>query len=385
VLWLSATVLVVAAGILLHYINQRGPKPQPPAYPSRINVVLDTSASMQGYFNGQTDFKKTLYHLVTALDKLEKDPTKPNRPKPTIFQYATNSGCIDSNSDNSASFLNKLINNNLTGQDSLLQEMFRNVVAESSGAIPLSTSSPVGPTPCPVDSTASTLSILVTDSIFSYPDADIKKNREVNKENIEGLASVVQIIFNDAHKEGKSVSLLALKSEFHGTYYNYQNRKVAWGPALRPYYLWIIGSPANVRAVREFLQAEGIRPEHALDFGTESFDLSPVILQYTKSRGLWHRHNGESPKRITIVRPSDDNKKELGFAVALDLSRLSSDQLGSDYLRKHLLVQSQSPDLLIKNVDIKTRAEIESELDKGDRADIPRESLKNSPPRVLFG
>ena len=145
----------------------------------------------------------------------------------------------------------------------------------------------------------------------------------------------------------------------------------------------MIGSATNVRAIRSFLQAESIIPDHALDFVVQPFDLSPTILQYTERKGVWNRHNDENPLRIHVRRPfqgeqdkssgpDDDSKKEIGFAVGLDLSHLSPDQLSGDYLAKHLKVESQSPDLTIKSVVIKTRAEIEAELNPKDRAQIPR-------------
>jgi hypothetical protein len=336
---------------------------------------------MQGYFSGKTEFKDTVSRLVSALDKLEKDPTKQPCPTSTVFQFATDSGSIVSTSDDSTSFIQKLLNNDLNGQDSLLQEMFRNVVAESSGTVPVATQPANNPSSCPTASSPSSLSILITDSIFSYPDSDIEKNRAVNRENIAGLASAVQLIFNNARTAGMSVSVLALMSQFHGTYYDYQNAKVMWGSTPRPYYLWMIGPPANVLALRAFLESESVSPLHTLDFGAQPFDFSPVILQYTDREGIWHRYNGESPKRIRITRPvPDDGQKdkeydsdrEVRFAVAIDLSRLSVDQQSPDYLASHISVQSQSPDLRIKNVVIKTRAEIESELDKEDRAAIPQ-------------
>lgn len=359
-------------------------KAEPPAafqFPSKINIVLDTSASMQGYFKGQTEFKDTVSRLVSALDKLEKDPTRQACPTSTVFQYATDSGSIVSTDDDSRAFIQKLLNNDLKGQDSLLQEMFRSVVAESTGTVLTADKPAEDPSRCQPPSPPSTLSILVTDSIFSYPDSDIERNPTVNKENVEGLASAVQLIFNNARTDGKSVSVLALKSQFHGTYYDYQNDKVTWGTTPRPYYLWMIGPPQDVLALREFLESENVAPIHTLDFGAQPFDFSPVILQYTDREGIWHRYNGENPKRIRITRafPDEgkdekryDSDREVRFAVAVDLSRLSSDQLSPDYLASHIKVESQSPDLRIKKVTIKSRTEIESELDKEDRADIPR-------------
>ena len=390
---LTATFVVTVVALFSVAIAYlfRPPRPAPtassPELPCTINMVLDTSASMQGYLTGRTEFKDTLSHVVSAFDKYQhqEQSEKTKCTRSIAFQYATDSGSLTPSGDDSASFLDKLLNNELTqGQSSLLQEMFRNVVEESSGGSLEPVTVPHRTDPAPVAPPPPTeLSILITDSIFSYSDAEIKKNREINKENIEGLASKVNMIFDAAQAAGKSVSILVFKSQFHGTYYDYQNRKIAWGASPRPYYMWIIGSPANVRAIRSFVQAEGILPDHALDFTVKPFDPSPSILQYTERKGNWNRHNDENPKRIHVKRPfpddrnrhpdpGGDSEKEIEFAIALDLSQLSSDQLSSDYLANHLKVESQSPDLQIKTIAINTRQEIDAKLDPKDRGGIPR-------------
>jgi hypothetical protein len=357
------------------------PDPDPPC---TINVVLDTSESMRGYFEGQTEFKDVLSRLASALDKFKTEPAKPHCPSAIAFQYYnTNSGTLVPAAADSREFNNALLNDAIpSGTESPLQNMLEMVVDESSGAATPVPPDSDRPKQCPVAPSDSVLSILVTDSIFSYSDEEIAKNREVNKDNIKGLAEEVGIIFNKAHALDKSASILAFKSQFHGTYFNYRNGRSTWGSVPRPYYFWVIGSATNVRAVRSFLQAESIIPDHALDFVIDPFDLSSTILQYTDRKGTWNRHNDESPLRIHVRKPflddrdkssgpDNDSRGEIGFAVGLDLSHLSPDQLSGDYLTKHLRVESQSPDLEIKSVAIKTRAEIEADLNPRDRGQIP--------------
>ena len=356
------------------------PNPDPPC---TINLVLDTSASMRGYFKGQTEFKDTLSRFASALDKFTQEPAKPHCPQTIAFQYYdTGTSNLVQAAANSSEFNDELLNETLpAGKESPLQTMLERVVDASSGAPQSAVKAPRNPTECPVPPANSVLSILVTDSIFSYPDKDVAKNRNVNRDNIEGLAQKVGIIFNKAHAQGKSVSVLALKSQFHGTYYTYQNQKIEWGSSARPYYLWIIGSSPNVHAIQNFLQSEGILPHHALDFEVDSFDPSATILQYTERKGNWTRHNSETPKRIHVKRAFPDDrkkdsdplsaaKKEVTFTVALDLSHLSQDQLSPEYLANHLKVESQSPDLQVKSILMRTRREIE--IDPKDREDIPR-------------
>jgi hypothetical protein len=341
----ASLVIMLALALRPNHTSQPIP-PLPPELPCRINLVLDTSASMQGYFHGRTDFKDTLSRLVSALDRIQ--PTKKCAVSIT-YQFATNSGELIPTNDNSSSFINKLLNGELmNGQDSLLQEMFRNIIAESSGR---------------TGSDPSTLSILVTDSIFSYPDDKIRINPAINKENIAELASEVQLLFNDASKAGKAASVLAFNSQFHGTYFDYRNTKTVCCSAPRPYYMWLIGTPDNIRAIREFIEAESLNYSHAIDFGVQPFALQPTILQYTSRKGKWYRDRAR-PNAVQVAEPISASS-ELRFAIALDLSRLSNDQKTSDFLANHLIVQSTG--LVIKHVDLRTRAEFEPSMNPRDK------------------
>jgi hypothetical protein len=341
---------------------------------------------MRGYFNGHTEFKDRVSRLVSALDKYrsEAESATPHCPNSIVYQhYNPASQTLIPIAADSREFNDQLLNNTVpTDEESPLQNMLLKVVKQSSG----NNRSAASPSPdsksCPAAPINSSLSILITDSIFSYPDEIVRKNPSANKDNIQGIASDVEMIFNEGHQLGKFAALLAFKSQFHGTYYDYRNDKSQCCSALRPYYFWIIGSQENLKAVRELLLAENVTPERALDFGADPFDLSPVILQYTDAKGLFYRHNGENPKRIRIARPfsastdtanstADNSAEEVGFAVAVNLSRLSPDQLRPEYLAAHLSVLSESPDLHIKSVIIKSRAEMESELDNRDRPDVP--------------
>ena len=234
----SLALLVVIAIVIWITLRHRDdtkctpiPDPDPPC---TINVVLDTSASMRGYYRGQTEFKDTLSRFAFALDKFTQEPAKPHCPSTIAYQYYdTGSHALVPAAADSIEFNNELLNNTIPiGNESPLQTMLEKVVDESSGVPAPPAPGPRGHAPCPTQPSNSALSILVTDSIFSYPDDMVAKNREINKDNIRMLAQEVGIIFNKAHAQGKSVSLLALKSQFHGTYYNYRNDKIAWGSSV---------------------------------------------------------------------------------------------------------------------------------------------------------
>ena len=162
------------------------PDPDPPC---AVNVVVDTSESMRGYFEGQTEFKVVLSRLASALDKFKQEPAKSHCPNTIAFQYYnTNSATLIPAAADSREFNDALLNDTIpSGAESPLQNMLEKVVDESSGAATPIPSAPDNPKPCPVAPSNSALSILVTDSIFSYSDEEIAKNREVNKKTSRGL------------------------------------------------------------------------------------------------------------------------------------------------------------------------------------------------------
>ena len=243
-------------------------------------------------------------------------------------------------------FIERLLNNTLIkGQDSLLQEMFRNVVAETDN---------------------NSLSILVTDSIFSYPNREIRTNVGINRDNIAGLAADVQITFNDARISGKSASVLASKSRFHGTYFDYRNVRTKCCTSLRPYYVWLIGAPSYISAVRELMQEEGLHFDHEVDFNPNRFEPGAAVLQYTMPKGRWYRDRRLQNHIEKVTGPGSD---DLQFSVALDLSPLTYDMAQRDFLTHHLKVQSA--DLRVKEISLHSRADFETSVERRDKAALP--------------
>src|SRR4028119_169717 len=62
-----------------------------PASINRVNLFLETSASMNGYLNGATEFKSILADLVSQLDKFQNDGLISNTgffliPRDTVVQ-----------------------------------------------------------------------------------------------------------------------------------------------------------------------------------------------------------------------------------------------------------------------------------------------------------
>jgi hypothetical protein len=317
---LQAVLLIALLSTLLTMGGcRKSPQPpsvQPPKYPSRVNVILDTSASMQGYFRGATQLKSTTATLVSAIDKLQRTVQKPQQ---VVFQYSKSDGNLESTQFNSQLFLHKLLNEELVnGQDSLLDQVFQHTLAETN---------------------ASDLSILITDSIFSYSSTEIRRNPEVNKENVQALASSVQLMFNDANARGLAVSLIALSSRFNGVYYDYRNEKIACCSEERPYYIWLFGTPQTISAFRGFLNQEGIEEDASIDFAPAYQHPQALALQYADKRQNVYRS-----EEAGLELPATGAAGDTTVKVALDLSRLPKDLTRSDPLQ-HFEVLSRSVEI----------------------------------------
>jgi hypothetical protein len=116
----AAVILAACLASVWKLRSAYGPAPiSPPApitLPAEVNLILDTSASMQGYFSGRTELKDVVASLVSTLDKLEKS----NKGVKSIrYELTADSGdLIESNLD-SKDFIEKLLNGTpITGQAS---------------------------------------------------------------------------------------------------------------------------------------------------------------------------------------------------------------------------------------------------------------------------
>jgi len=342
------TILSLLGAACIYFLWPRpAPAPQTPApaaaVPAHINLILDTSASMQGYLNGHTELKDKVAELIAQIDELG---VAPSPLKSVTYQFGTDSGEIINSGYDSRGFIQRLLNDTLmAGQASLLQDLFRNAVAETN---------------------KDTVSLLVTDSIFSYSDQAVKANPEINKNNIAGLAADITLTFNKAKEAGISVSLLAARSSFHGKYYNYRNVAQKCCNIPRPYYVWVLGEASRIRGLLDFLQKHGAIYEHELDFNLQPTELSLAICQHTKRVGTWYTDH-RNRHRIEDV-DTDPAKNELQFALALDLSSLPKELSTISFLNQHLLVQSSEMSLKGKMINLK--AEVEKSFDRRDARNL---------------
>ncbi len=283
--------------------SERNPLPYPPtvsacaatltAQVDTFNVYLENSASMDGYMNGLTEFKEVLYHILTEL-----------KGNDVGIKFAfINKETYDFDTQEINEFIEFLQPSNMRGMgsrgDTELNHIIRNVLAQQKDD-----GHPI---------------ILISDYIFSVKDmhsvdGDLPKAKYTLKTEVQKLDS-----------KDNAILVMQYFSNFAGNYYDYKNARSTIN-ALRPYYIWVIGSLDTVKDFMEdyyITQAKGFQ-EYFVIANDNAFD-SPyyAVLGSTKRKGRFQKCRGQSIKGcIEGIRfiERGESEGELQFAVAVDLS-----------------------------------------------------------------
>ena len=207
-----------------------------PKFAINFKVYVESSASMDGYVSGNTDFKTMLHRVIgqVTADVVEKSTD------PSLFYINTE---IIPRKSTPKQFTNALSPSSFAAAggdrtNSDIMEIIENVIK----------STPKGE-----------VSMFVSDCVYSpEPAADIAK----------ALAKQQTDMRNALQKKSKSdpefgVVLYRLISDFHGIYYNKTNDHISCdGP--RPYFIWFFGDASILATVADCLS--GIMTEAKAQF-----------------------------------------------------------------------------------------------------------------------
>lgn len=272
---------------------------------SSVNFYLETSASMGGYYKGST-FRDVVSDLLTKIDK--------NIHPVEIFTTAERT---EKFAGSPQAFSSEIARVAISPQkSSQLHKIIENIAAKNE---------------------AGGISLLVSDCILSFPDADIKRDKEINKNNASStLKSNIFATFADLRKRGIGASIYAFKSPFNGTYYDYQNGKTTLSGTQRPFYVWAIGETALLQKFNAQLRdISSFRPEKELHFGgAESAVAGYDVIPQVERQGSWMKTQG-GIKDVEL-------KKGEGMQAALgvDLRALPAYAQEVEYLQENLQVQT---------------------------------------------
>lgn len=283
-----------------------------------INFFLETSASMGGYLKGGTEFKDIVSEVVT----------KANQIKPvTVWTIA---GKPEAYSGDVNTFVTSLATTPLaTGRSSELHNIVKQAGDKAKG---------------------NAISVLVSDCILSFPDADIKKNPEINRNDASSvLKNAIYDEFASLNKQGIGVTVYAYRSGFNGTYYTYQNQKQALSGESRPFYVWVIGKQNLLADFNAQLQdLLSTKPAQRLDFGAGGGLKKYDLLFSVNKKGDWRAERGNVTE-IKAGKKTDPAE----FAIAVNLGGLPAYAQAESYLKQNLNIKADNATL--KLVSVKRR------------------------------
>lgn len=288
-----------------------------------IRFFIDKSASMDGYYKGGTDFVHNIGSLLAKID----DDIKPIKE---IWEVSDSMELFPGTAD---AFRQQLPRVQPNGRKSSMMDQIFEKIANTTDK--------------------KDIAIFVSDGILSFPDQDIRKNKNINKENADNLHTAIYITFSRLKKQKDfGVSLYAFKSGFTGRYFNYQNTPIKLTNATRPYYVWIAGKKNLLRKFDATLKDfPTFRPEQELHFGLQdSAVTSGNIITQLNHVGDWTL--SDDGKGI-----NDIGKGNARFTIAVNLSQLPPYAQTIDYLKEHLQVKPE--DCVLSSFEIKDKKDVD--------------------------
>lgn len=249
-----------------------------------VNLFIENSASMDGYIKG---FKPAIKNLVVDLKK--DYPIGLNFVNNAVYPQtiALNQDPIEVVSN---MFDNKFSN---TGNRSTtkLNDIIKLVLEQTND---------------------STISILVSDCIYSVKD----KKKPTNEEKLKDLMVETKNQFSNKYStiDELSVLFIRLMANFKGQYYDYNDAPISLIDCERPYYMCIIGTDNNVRTLMHSINIEELEG-YSSHFYLSGKDLSNTF--YTAVSKPFNREIFPIENNAT-VKPRHNSG--IGFAIAINLN-----------------------------------------------------------------
>lgn len=297
-----------------------------------VNFFLENSGSMNGYLNGNNDFKEAINRVIRNLE-LKKD----------LSTYYINTKSFPSGKSLD-SFLRDLTINGVKGFGSQLTSdinaMFSEAITKT------------------VDGS---ISILVSDGIYSIE--GVRSEDEListlKNEKLKTRNTLIEII----KERNLSAAVIQLFSQFKGTYYCANGKTLKINGDQRPYYMWVFGSP---EALNQAIAAMDLKSLPGYEnswryFRADKIEVDYSILTSGSDKVGSFQSGNRGSGLVTEIKDSQMARhvKEFGFAIALDLSHFSFNQA---YLldKNNYKIEGAKDSYLVKAVTLKENLDIAS-------------------------
>ncbi|TDE04277.1 hypothetical protein [Flavobacterium sandaracinum] len=291
---------------LIKFLEKKGYKiedksPSGPPKNYFVNIYIENSGSMNGYVNGNTQFKGAIRDLLVMLKYYYGEKNiNIDFINSTIYPTQIHGDIVTfSKSLNTKTF--KIGNT----YDSNLNNIFNQILNKTA---------------------KDTISILLSDCIYS-----------IQGSKTEDLLSDQKSLTKDAFltkfksKERLATSIVKLTSEFNGTYYDKENKKTQLSGQLRPYYITIMATDIAMNNFNENIKlvkgkVEGFENKYNLTLNNYSQGIYFSVINTNEYSGRFKPDkdfSGDgSIKGIEDVKINDRNSSSLIFTVAVDMSSI---------------------------------------------------------------
>lgn len=278
-----------------------------------IRFYLETSGSMKGYFGGDTDFAVTVNNFVVDLNAIKEKSEKLNlafiNSEVTDYEKPINT------------FITDVASLNLEmGRSSEIHKMIKSINDRHK---------------------ENDISIFVSDFILSFPADEVKKNREINKQNVQSvLKPYIKEEVANLKKRDMAILVYAFTSNFNGKYYNYRNEATNCNGCKRPYYMWVIGKSTLITALQERIEKMNFNPKAEMAFGM-------VKEPITKHQLITFTNEGKQPYRLdkefqNLIQVEAKPKQVFKFYSAIDLSSFPLKYQDIEFLKTNLKLETQN-------------------------------------------
>lgn len=302
---------------------------------NNVHLFIETSASMGGYFRNDAQYKTIVSDLAVKVNQTIS---------PVDIWFIADS--LVKYGKTPVQFSSDIATTQIANRKSSELHQIISRIAAKTGA--------------------NDVSILVSDCILSFPNADIKANPNINKIAApSALKNNIYAAFSDLRKKGMGTSVYAFKSKFYGDYYDFQNVKTKLNGESRPFYIWVIANTQTLSAFDEKLaDINSFIPEKSLHFGLiDSAVTQYSIIPQVEKKGVWQKESATSLKKVEISAG-----KPVQVCLAVNLNQLPAYAREVAYLEKNLQVICKDcrTSLVVKEKAQADRAKLKTITQKQD-------------------
>lgn len=264
-----------------------------------INIYIENSGSMNGYVNGNTEFKNAIRDLFVLL--------KYNYGEKNISVNFINSAIYPTAVEGDIVAFSKALNTKTfkvgNTNESNINDIFKQVLSKTS---------------------KDTIAILLSDLIYSIGGGETESLLSDQK-------SLTKDAFLTKFKKNEKVatSVIKLNSAFNGNYYDKNNKRTMLDGVQRPYYITIVGSNDfmdnfNSKIKFDKSSVAGFENRFNLSLKDYSQNLQFSVVNTDEDAGRYRPNKAYTQNGVVkgIEAVSVDRNSNFIFSVALDLSQI---------------------------------------------------------------